>query len=417
MITAPITPELRGTDADREPDFDVQHALAKNEKGKVLGTLLNVVHVLSNDDRWKGRIRWSSFDGVVEIDRAALRDTDITRLALWLDEVYGLRVSTDNLHRAVEFVAAQDPFHKVCEWMGRETWDGVPRVDGFLAVYAAAEDTRLHRKFSSSFLIGACARVFQPGCQLDTILMLLGRQGAGKSRLCAALAPTTAWFGESTFDIGNKDALQVLDGKWFYELAECESLNRASASASKSYITNRTDRYRRPYARLPEDHPRTTVFIATGNEIEVLRDPTGARRFWPVFVGEPDLAALARDRAQLFAEALVRYRAGETWWLDADEEKLLVAAQRQFTVPEAWAPVIRPWVIEQKHPFSVEDVLLHCLGIPPQRWDEKGRQRVGRALAYLGCEKTRPELADGSRPWCWRWPGAAKPEESHALAS
>ena len=99
MITAPITPELRGTDTDREPDFDVQHALAKNEKGKVLGTLLNVVHVLSNDDRWKGRIRWSSFDGVVEIDRAALRDTDITRLALWLDEVYGLRVSADNQHR------------------------------------------------------------------------------------------------------------------------------------------------------------------------------------------------------------------------------------------------------------------------------------------------------------------------------
>ncbi|MDP2311269.1 MAG: virulence-associated E family protein [Pseudomonadota bacterium] len=351
------------------------------------------------------------------LDDVALRDTDLTMIAIWLDEVYGLRVATDNLHRAVDFVAAQHAFHRVRDWIEARAWDRVPRLDSYLSAYLLAEDTPLHRKFSSSFLIGACARVFEPGCQLDTMLMLIGRQGVGKSRLCAALPPVRSWLGETGFDIGNKDSFMALEGKWFYELAECESLNRASDSAAKAFITSRTDRYRKPYARLTEDHPRQTVFVATGNEEEVLRDPTGARRYWPVLVGEPDLAAIARDREQLFGEALVRYRAGEIWWLNREEEKLLVAAQRQFTVPEAWESALRPWVATREAPFTVEDAMRDGLGIVAERWDPKKRQRAGRALGRLGCVKTRPVGADGDRPWCWERPASMDGEKSDALAS
>ncbi len=280
----------------------------------------------------------------------------------------------------------------------------MPRLDALLAGYFRAEDTPLHRKFSAGWLIGACARVFEPGCQLDTMLMLIGGQGVGKSQACAALVPDRAWFGDSTFDIANKDAFINLHGKWIYELAECESLKRASDDARKAFITSRVDRYRKPFGRLAEDHPRQVVFVATTNNTEVLTDPTGARRFWTVLVGEPDLDALRRDRDQLFAEALFRYRAGEPWHLDAEHAALLVEAQRQFEVPEAWEGVISPWVEQQESPFTVEDAMRDGLGLSVDRWTAKVRQRVGKALARLGCTKTRPRAESARRVWCWERP-------------
>ena len=419
MTTTNLTlvPSGTGADADREPDFDVQRALDKTDKDKPMGTLRNVVHILQADPRWNGRIRWSKFEELVVLDGQPLCDTDLTSIAIWLDEVYGVRASTDNLHRAIDFVAAQHAFHLVRDWLTACPWDGEPRLDSLLAAYFGADDTPLHRKFSSSFLIAACARVFDPGCQVDTMLMLIGKQGVGKSRVCAALPPVRSWFGESGFDIGNKDGFMALHGKWFYELAECESLNRVSDAAAKAFITSRTDRYRKPYARLTQDHPRQTIFVATGNEAEVLRDPTGARRYWPVLVGEPDIAGIERDREQLFGEAVARFRSGETWWLNRAEEKLLVVAQRQFQVPEVWESILRPWVATQDAPFTVQDAMQHGIGIVPERWDTKKAQKAGRALSRLGCIKTRPVGVDKDRPWCWERPPSMDGGKTDALAS
>jgi putative DNA primase/helicase len=395
---------LAGVEVDREPDRDVLAGLDVTEKQKPIGSLRNMVHVLAEDPRWQGRLRWSRFEALVQLDGRALRDNDLSRVAIWLDEVYGVRGAADNLHRAVNYVAEDHAFHPVCDWLDGLVWDGTTRLDLLLHRCLGAEDTPLHRKFSAGWLIGACARVFEPGCQLDTMLVLIGGQGVGKSRACAALVPDRAWFGDSTFDIGNKDAFINLHGKWIYELAECEALKRASDDARKAFITSRSDRYRRPFGRLAEDHPRQVVFVATTNHTEVLTDPTGARRFWTVLVGEPDVAGLCCDRDQLFAEAMVRYRAGEPWHLDADHAALLVEAQRQFEVPEAWESVLAPWVERQGAAFTVEDALREGLGLPVDRWDAARRQRVGKALARLGCTKTRPRADGARRVWCWEKP-------------
>lgn len=390
-----------GIVVDREPDFNVLAGLDVSDKKKPIGSLRNMVYVLANDARWDERIRWSLFEEVVVLDGKPLRDNDLSKMAIWIDDVYDVRGSSDNLHRAVICVAEEHAFHGVRDWLGGTVWDGEPRLDLLLSRYFGAEDTPLHRRCSAGWLIGACARVFEPGCQLDTMLMLIGGQGVGKSRACAALVPDRAWFGDSTFDIANKDAFINLHGKWIYELAECESLKKASDDARKAFITSRVDRYRKPFGRLAEDHPRQVVFVATTNNTEVLTDPTGARRFWTVLVGDPDLDALVRDRDQLFAEAVVRYRAGEPWHLDAEHAALLVEAQRQFEVPEAWEAVIEPWVERQEAPFTVEDAMREGLGLSVDRWTPKVRQRVGKALARLGCTKTRPRSEGARRVWCW----------------
>ncbi len=396
-----VAGQAAGVVVDSEPDLDVLAGLDLTEKKKPIGSLRNMVHVLANDPRWEGRIRWSAFEGVVVLDGKPLRDGDLSRIAIWIDDVYGLRGSVDNLHRAVLCVAEEHSFHGPRDWLNSLAWDCTPRLDLLLATYFRAEDTPLHRKFSAAWLIGACARVFEPGCQLDTMLMLIGGQGVGKSRACAALVPDRAWFGDSTFDIGNKDAFINLAGKWIYELAECESLKKASDDARKSFITSRVDRYRKPFGRIAEDHPRQVMFVATLNPTEILTDPTGARRFWTVLVGEPDVDGVARDRDQLFAEALVRYRAGEPWHLDREHAALLVEAQRQFEVPEAWEAAIAPWVEQQEGAFTVEDAMREGLGLSTERWTPTTRQRVGKALSRLGCTKTRPRAEGARRVWCW----------------
>ena len=401
-----------GVVVDREPDFDVLAGLDVTDKKKTIGSLRNMVHVLAHDPRWEGRIRWSLFEQIVVLDGKPLRDNDLSRIAIWLDEVYGVRGAADNLHRAVNCVAEEHAFHGPRDWLNALAWDGTPRLDGLLATYFGAEDTPLHRKFSAGWLIGACARLFEPGCQLDTMLMLIGGQGVGKSQACAALVPDRAWFGDTPFDIGNKDAFINLHGKWIYELAECEALKKASDDARKAFITSRHDRYRKPFGRLAEDHPRQVVFVATTNGTEILTDPTGARRFWTVLVGRPDVEGLRRDRDQLFAEALIRYRTGEPWHLDAEHAALLVEAQRQFEVPEAWEDVLAPWVERQEAPFTVEDALRDGLGLPFDRWDATRRQRVGKALARLGCTKTRPRSEGARRVWCWVRPDRADRADS-----
>ncbi len=402
-----------GVVVDLEPDADVRAGLDVGNSGKPHGSLRNMAYVLVNDERWVGRLRWSRFEHVVFFDGKPLRDSDLSRIAIWLDDVYDIRGAADNLHRAINLVAEDHAFHPVCDWLNGLTWDERPRLDRLLPTYFGASDTALHRRFGACWLIGACARVLDPGCQLDTMLVLVGDQGVGKSRACEALVPSRSWFGDTPFDIGNRDAFINLHGKWIYELPEGESLRKASDEAAKAFITSRVDRYRAPFGRLAEDHPRQVAFVATGNLDEVLRDPTGARRYWPVRVEQPDLAGLRRDREQLFAEALVRYRAGEIWHLDGVYPTLLREAQRDFEVAEAWEAALAPWVAQQIGPFTVEDALGAGLNLRFEQWDAKRRQRAGRALSRLGCTKTRPRAEGARRVWCWEPPAHPDRQENY----
>lgn len=325
-----------GVIIDHEPDPDVKSALDKGRGDVPRGTLRNMQCVLASDPRWVGRLRWSLLDHCVFFDGRPLRDTDLTKIAIWLDEAYGVRGSSENLNRAIEVVAEHHSFHPVRDWLDVLSWDGTPRLDRLLITYFGASDTPLHRRFGAAFMIGACARAFRPGCQLDTMLVLIGDQGIGKSNGVAALLPDRRWLGETPFDIGDKDAFMAINGKVVYEMAEFESLARASPDAAKAFVSSRIDRYRAPYARLSADHPRQVVLVVTTNNEEVLKDPTGARRYWPARVGPIDVDAIVRDREQLWAEALARFRAGEIWHLDGDYPRLLREAQREFEVVEAW---------------------------------------------------------------------------------
>jgi predicted P-loop ATPase len=247
----------------------------------------------------------------------AIEDTDLTAAAVWLQGVEEIMVSPDRVAAPLLLVARENRFHPVSNYLHGLTWDGVARIDTWLHRYCHAATTDYHAAVGARWLIGAVARIEQPGCKLDTCLVLEGGQGWGKSTAARLLAGI--WFTDHLPDLSSKDALTQLQGVWLIEIAEFHAISRAETARIKSFMSSTTDRFRPPYGRSAADHPRQCAFFGTINPTAggYLEDPTGARRFWVVECGGPiDLDGLRRDRDQLWAEALHRYRAGERWFLD-----------------------------------------------------------------------------------------------------
>ena len=138
-------------------------------------------------------------------------------------------------------------------------------------------------------------------------------------------------------------------GIWIIEIAELDAISRAEVSRIKAFLTRTTDRYRPPYERYVVEVPRQCVFAGSVNPDTYLRDETGNRRFWPVRCGTIDLDALRRDRDQLWAEAVARYREGAIWWID--DPDLIAAANVEQDAryqSDAWDARIDRWLVFER---------------------------------------------------------------------
>lgn len=191
-----------------------------------------------------------------------------------------------------------------------------------------------------------------------------------------------------------------LGGMLIIEIAEMNAVTKATSSAIKSFLTKRYDRFRPPFGKHVIMQPRQCVFAGTVNPPVggYLRDPTGARRFWPVVCqGRIDLEGLKRDRDQLWAEAVHRYKAGASWWLETPElEALATAEQAARFVIDAWEEPIRKWLGKRKE-TTIWEVLEHALLLPEGDWSQTAQNRVSSILTHLGFTRCRPRTSDGKR--------------------
>ncbi len=381
-----------------EPDAGVFEMLEKGKDGVPVSCLLNLVTIVDGDPAFRGRCQRDDFRLRTLVDGKPVRDDDETTLNVEISRMYGIKAPTSLVGEAVGHVAQQHLFHPVLTYIDALAWDGTPRVDTWLIDRCGAEDTPLVREIGSCFLISAVARVKKPGCKVDNVLILVGPQGIGKSRAFATLAGE--WFSDSAIDFAGKDAYQQLPGVWIYELAELDSLRRSETSAIKAYISAQVDHYRPSYGRNVVDVPRQTVFVGSTNEAEFLRDPSGSRRFWPVAVPAVDLAGLAADRDQLWAEARVRFERGALWWLSPEAEAARVTASEPFREVDSWEAPVARWAAEREEPFGVADVLYTAVGIDTGRQTKRDGMRVAGILGRLGFVKRRVRVGE-QRPVMW----------------
>jgi predicted P-loop ATPase len=296
-------------------------------------------------------------------------------------------------------VARDHQVHPVRDYLSGLTWDGQERVCDWLTVYLGVSDSGLHRAYGEAFMLSCVARVMEPGCKVDTVLMLLGAQGVRKSSALRTLAGD-GWFADTSIDVHDKDARQALAGVWVYEWAELDALRGRESSAVKAFVSTQIDHFRPSYGRNMVDVPRQTVIVGTTNETTPLSDWTGSRRFHPVVVEAVDLDALARDRDQLWAEALHLYRSGAQWWLTPDDDAARAAASVEYTSTDPWEAAVVAW-LRQNGPSTTESILAGALAKLPREQTNSDAQRISRILTpYPGVSKAR-RLVNGRRGSFW----------------
>jgi putative DNA primase/helicase len=322
----------------------------------------------------------------------SIENVDATRLAMWGDAVTlpgiepGINAPPEKWLAAVHVDARRFSFDPVRRYLEALKWDRVPRLDSWIANYLhpKCDDEKTEkyiRAVGSAWMISAVARTFKPGCKADCALVIEGRQGIFKSTAIKILAGEE-WFSDDMPPLESKDAKQHVHGPWIIELAELDSLKRSEIATVKSFLTRMTDKFRPPYGHVEEAHPRRCIFAGTTNDDAYLLDSTGNRRFWPVKATRIDTNGLRAARDQLWAEAVVRFRAGAPWYLTADLEKTAVAEQAARLKDDSWDAKVTEYVRGRDY-VTVADVLEMALDVPTAKQDQPAQNRVAASLKRI----------------------------------
>ena len=353
--------EFSGESGDwqKELEYEKRSTVVKN-------TLRNLLLILNNDEKLKGIVFNQLSDGM-EIKGAVpwehpgrfWRDADDAQLISYIDLTYGT-FSMRNYNIAVTKAADDRSYHPVREFLDAlPEWDKVPRVDTLLIDYLGADDTPYVRAVTRKTLCGAVCRVLSPGCKFDTMLVLNGPQGVGKSTLISRLAGD--WFSDSLnlSDTKDKTAAEKLQGYWIMEIGELAGLKKAEVETLRSFLSRQNDIYRASFGKRATPHLRQCVFFGTTNaEKGYLRDTTGNRRFWPVKTPggsrKHSWELSNEDIRQIWAEVLVYVKAGERLYLDGKMEDTAKSEQREAMESDEREGLVREYL----------DTLL------PEKWDD-----------------------------------------------
>lgn len=345
------------------------------KSGNPLPTIDNIWIILENDSRLKGRFALNEFAGRGEVlgalpwaegaQRRLWGDNDNAGLYWYLEKVYGI-TGRANVDGALSLHSERHAFNEVSAYLQGLQWDGQERLDTLFIDFLGAEDNEYTRAVTRKAFTAAVARAMKPGCKYDNMTILSGRQGLGKSTLLDKMS--RGWFNDSIRTFEGKEASELLQGVWIVEVGELDAFRRSDVSRIKQFLSQKADRFRAAYGRHVKEIPRRCVFFGTTNNVDFLQDRTGNRRFWPVDVGVHTPARnvwrdLDHEVDQLWAEAVVRWRSGESLYLSGELEEL--AQQRQeahreastkeglimdfleLPIPKEWPN----WTLEQRQVF------------------------------------------------------------------
>lgn len=333
-----------GTDVFDDELFGVNEWLSDldiDARGKYLPTANNVNLIFKNDVKLKNKFKLNVFSGKPFVfpgipwrtlsKPEPLKNVDFSGLRNYIETFYGISGS-QRIEDALTVTLERNCFHPVRDYLSGLTWDNVPRIDNLLIDYFGVKDSLYTREAMRKTLVGAVARVYNPGVKFDLVLTLVGeKQGTGKSTFISKLGGE--WFSDTFTTVQGKEAFEQIQGAWLIEIAELSGLRKAEIETVKHFISKCEDMFRPAYGRTVENFARQCVFIATTNRVDFLRDPTGNRRFMPVLV-RPEKAKYSTltkridsEIGQIWAEAVALYRAGEKLYLTTESERLAKAEQ------------------------------------------------------------------------------------------
>lgn len=391
--------------------------------GRPSATLYNARQIIHDHNlhREIGRPRLNLLDNRVYLERGGvtrlMSDRDVVDVAVWIDERYSCEVSSTTAYQILDTAAREAAYHPIRDYLSGLRWDGVERLRGFAFTYlnASQDDPNadLWAEYCLRWIVSAVARSFAGVdpisgvptlVKADHVLVLAGRQGAGKSTAARILGGD--YHADTPIQYGTRDAYQALRGVWCYELAELAKVRGSELEAVKAFISAERDHYRPSYGRCEVDAPRQCVFLATVNPdgAGFLRDPTGERRWWVVPIGDRvDGDALRRDRDQIWAEALALYEAGVQWWLSPEYELRQAEDATRWATVDAWQDRIDLWLSVSRSEVSagvtLAEVASKALNLDnPSRGDS---MRLAQLLKARGLRRCRV-IQNGQRVAVWK---------------
>lgn len=335
------------------------------------------------------RLSYNQLAHTVELDGKSMEDHHV---AQYRRVMHGEHFKAKKQDIADEMLAcARRNIHDpLADYLNSLKWDGKNRLSSILPSYFGTTDDDYHRSVGRKMMIGAVARALKPGCKNDTMMVLEGGQGIGKSTAIRYLFQDR-FFIDHLPDFHSKDSFLQLQGAWVIEVAELSALSKADVKDVKQFLSRVEDKFRPPYAKMTVALPRRCVFVGTVNPDDggYLRDPTGARRFWPVECGEVRLPGILRDRDQLWAEAVQAFNAGEVWHLtEKDEIEHAVAAQVERREIDPWESALIALIKDDSHVLlsglTIEAAMSRAARVPMDRQDARLRRRMGTALRAIG---------------------------------
>ncbi|MFR6016859.1 MAG: VapE domain-containing protein [Paraclostridium sordellii] len=334
--------------------------LEVDKKGMYKASNKNIVTILENDINLKGKIAYNLFSNrtmvkgnlpwrsVSDKVRGDIwQDSDDANLRVYIDITYGI-VAPYKINDGLAIIEKKNKYHPIIDYLNSNTWDKVSRVDTLMIDYLGAEDCEYTRSITRKMLVAAVSRVFNPGIKFDYMLVLVGRQGIGKSYIINLLG--REWYSDSLNTVYGKEAYEQLQNAWILEMAELSATKKADAEAIKHFISKTEDSYRQAYGRRVDTFKRQCVFFGTTNENEFLKDRTGNRRYWPLMVGvNKPLKNLFKDLNkneinQIWAEALYLYKCGEKLILEGEVEREANLKQEQHLESNSKEGMIREFL-------------------------------------------------------------------------
>lgn len=423
-------------ESDKTVLADIFRRLKRDDKGNIVSSITNIKLILDSDPRLKN-FYYNEFEDapIVEgplpwnesSEERLWSDRDDSGLIAFLeDNNYNITGDRKVIH-ALNLVFTDRGRHPVRDYLNTLEWDGKRRLESLFVDYFGAEDAPYTRDITRKSFAALVSRIYKPGTKFDTMVVLIGKQGQGKTTFFQKMAKDK-WYTSNITDFSGKDAMDGLNGNWIVELEEMAAIvnKKTDLDLIKGFISRTSDEYRSAYAKRKERHPRQCVFFGTTNRSEFLRDTTGNRRFWPLQLGvtrpTKDVFVDLTDEEvnQIFAEAKYYYELGESLILKGESAKQAVIEQENRLIEDPWkakiiefllTPIPPDWYersvdehilymddVERNGPpsnafrrnvISIREISLVCLGMNERDCDQLVSRKVSEALETItGIERT-----------------------------
>lgn len=385
-----------------------RYALTVNGDGVPHGNSSNIVRMLEHDAALEGKIRYDVFRRVVQVEGDAgwrpYTDEETVKVMVYLQDEYNRGISKMNVHDAIVHVAYAHPYDEPTEWLKSLEWDKKKRLEDWMIKTCGVPDDAYHRAVGARWFLGLVARLVHPGCIFDNALVFYGPQNIGKTSVLRIIGGE--WYRSFTGNVADKDFLQLLNGAAIIDLDEGAALSKADSMRVKATISRTEDTYRAPYDRTPKTYHRRNVFAMTTNDHDVLRDPTGNRRFWMVnFNSMASFKWLEENRTQLYAEAyhvlINKVKLPEVPLEEAQTR------QAEATALDPWEDVINSYIsAKAEYSFNpqllkitTKEIYMEALqGTSMSNIKDGDAKRIGGVLRRMGFD--RKQRREGSkREW------------------